>query len=396
MKNSTLIIRSLAVIAVLPLPIFASYGESDAEKNKSTEMNENGAVFVRGPLKDFRFGDDGTLTFLMLADWHLGAMSLDVIKKHVAGFKAVIHENKPSFIVLAGDNLSTRKNAVGQFERLMTPFVELLKETRTPLCVTFGNHDSESTPANPGYYSRQAQYDWLKSRLGELFVDHDVPELSGVGTGVIPIYAKAPGKAAFKVYVVDSGDYPARAGNGLPSSAYGWDNPRSDQIAWYMRESADKVPHVYIQHIIVPDILVTGLFEPAKEKEEGAFPFDKTLFPEDKVEKGGGRYFWMKPGARLMTSPDAKCNERPSPPRWNTYTDVYHTVGGTTLYNAWIKSRCMKGAFFGHDHSNSFDAVDDNGIRFGGCVVFNWGAYRVFKIREDGTYETWLKRMIIE
>lgn len=35
----------------------------------------------------------------------------------------------------------------------------------------------------------------------------------------------------------------------------------------------------------------------------------------------------------------------------NTYRDAEHTVDSMTLYDAWRKSGCMKGAFFGHDHT---------------------------------------------
>lgn len=337
--------------------------------------------------KRFDFNEDGTLTFFMLADWHLRMNHIGGHKGFLGNFKRSLLRYKPAFVVFAGDNLNTDENKVGSFEALMKPFVDVLKETGVSLCVGFGNHDSEKAQDNPGFFSRQAQYDWLKEQLGDCFIDHDVPELYGVGTGVVPIYKKGASRPSFKLYVMDSGDYPARNADGSASHRLGWDNPRSDQIAWYMRESADKVPHVCIQHIVVPDIFTNGLFEPAAKGEKGAF--GGCVVPDG---KGGDKRVWLRPTARMMTK-HAKCNEIPCPARWKTYLDKDHTVDGVTLYEAWRRSGCMKGAFFGHDHSNSFDAVDDNGIRLGNTQIFNQGRFRIFKVRDDGTYETRMTRM---
>jgi hypothetical protein len=55
----------------------------------------------------------------------------------------------------------------------------------------------------------------------------------------------------------------------------------------------------------------------------------------------------------------------------------------------------LKGAYFGHDHKNSFDGVDKNGIRLGmtktaSFVTYNDGTagLRAFTLRPDGTYDT--------
>lgn len=84
-----------------------------------------------------------------------------------------------------------------------------------------------------------------------LSIDYDIPELTGVGTGVIDIYSKDTKKPCFKVYLADSGSYVRFREDGSPIPSSGWDNPHSDQIAWYIKNSADKIPHLWIQHIIV-------------------------------------------------------------------------------------------------------------------------------------------------
>lgn len=155
----------------------------------------------------FYFSPDGTITFFMIADWHLrmkdkppSTVIVDKLEKKIKALNA-------SFVVLSGDNVNTRENTIEKFPILMTPLVEAIKRTNTSLAITFGNHDSEHAPDDPAYFSRQAQYDWFKKQLGDLFIDYDIPELTGVGTGVIDIYSKDTKKPSFKVYLADSGSY---------------------------------------------------------------------------------------------------------------------------------------------------------------------------------------------
>ena len=78
---------------------------------------------------------------------------------------------------------------------------------------------------------------------------------------------------------------------------------------------------------------------------------------------------------------------------WSIYENKEHTVDGITLYEAWRRSGSMKGAFFGHDHSNWFDSIDNNGMRLGATFIFSSGRARVFTVKADGTYETYLAKL---
>ena len=87
--------------------------------------------------------------------------------------------------------------------------------------------------------------------------------------------------------------------------------------------------------------------------------------------------------------------EEPCPPSWAVYTDERHTYQGRTLYQSWLKMGNLKGAYFGHDHMNTFDVTDQNGIRLGFCKAATLSSYndgdpgfRIFDISADGTYET--------
>lgn len=76
---------------------------------------------------------------------------------------------------------------------------------------------------------------------------------------------------------------------------------------------------------------------------------------------------------------------------------VFEKLMEPVMADAWRKSGCMKGAFFGHDHTNTFDGMDKNGIRIGMTKSINCGGsygdgdpgLRVFRIRTFGSFESW-------
>lgn len=347
-----------------------------------TGCRMTGGLFASHAAPRFEFGPDGRFKFFMIADWHRSKGRSDT-EREIAFFKRAVEKHSPELVVFAGDNVCSRQNKCGLYEELMSPVVEAFKDTGVKLCVTFGNHDAEHHLHDLGYYSRRDQYNWLRAELGDLFVDYDVPGLTGVGTGKVELFKRGASWPLFKIYIADSGAYAVRGSNGAYAYRKGYDNPHGDQIEWYYRDSFDGVPHIWVQHIIVPDANIHGLFEKADPAEDGAY-----------------RNFYMPDGSlavlKLAKRVPGVCKERTCPPRWNVYRDARHTYKSMTLYDAWRASGCMKGAFFGHDHMNTFDGVDRNGIRLGMIKSFNCGGsygdgvagFRVFEVREDGSFKT--------
>ena len=330
----------------------------------------------------FEFGDDDKFVFFAVSDWHRTFKTSDT-DREIAFFKRAVAKYSPKLVVFGGDNVSHCQNKIGLFEDLMEPVIDAFKETGVRLAVGFGNHDSEHGLTESGFYSRKEQYDWFKDELGDLFVDYNVSRLTGVGTGKIEIFKKGAPGPSFKIYIADSGAYAWRDSLGKYNFWKGYDNPHSDQIAWYLEDSFDAVPHVWIQHIIVPDANCNGIFIKATENEFGAVR--KFSMPDGSVET-------MKLAQNVM----GVCKERTCPPKWSVYRDARHVYNSMTLYDAWRMSGTMKGAFFGHDHMNTFDGVDNNGIRLGMIKSMNCGGsyndgeagMRVFIVNSDGTYET--------
>ena len=312
----------------------------------------------------FDFDADGSFALFQVSDIQdqgkLSQRSADVLR-------AALAAAKPRLVVLTGDNVNTASNRRDAFAGAMEPVVKIFEEFRTPFCVTFGNHDSERT--GEGFLTRQEQYDWLKQRGGELFVDHDVPELTGVGSGCIELFVPGAEKPSVRLFAMDSGDY----------SSGGYDGCHADQIAWYERVAADGVPHLWFQHIIVPDANDTGLFRAAKEGEKGI----KMRVRGEDVQ--------AVPADGVL----GELKEHTCPPGWGAYRDKEHTVEGRTLYDAWRANGHLVGAYFGHDHMNTFDGVDENGIRLGATKALTVHSYndgdpglRLFVVHPDGSFET--------
>ena len=332
----------------------------------------------------FDFGPDGTFTFFHLTDLHLNPNGRKLHPSVERIILAALEKYRPSLLVLTGDNVNGQNgdvNSRGKFEETVDPLIELFGSKEVPFCVTFGNHDSEKK--GPDRFSRQEQYDYYKAKGGKFFVDHDVPELYGVGSGVVRIFKRGVRKPSFNLFVMDSGDYPEATGAGWP----GYEGCHTDQIAWYERVSG-KTPCLWFQHIIVPDVNVGGLFvdappcsDPkAKENDENGY---KMSCPD-----GERRMLLAKGVAGVL-------KEHTCPPYWKTYCDEAHTFEGRTLYDSWKKMGNLKGAYFGHDHMNTFDGVDANGIRLGMTKCCTYWSYndgnpglRVFKVSADGTYST--------
>jgi 3',5'-cyclic AMP phosphodiesterase CpdA len=322
------------------------------------------ASATAAPPPRFDFDADGSFAFFQVSDIQdQGKLS----ERSAAVLRAALAAAKPRLVILTGDNVNTASNRRDAFAGAMEPVVKIFEEFRTPFCVTFGNHDSERK--GDDFLTRQEQYDWLKQRGGKLFVDHDVPELTGVGSGMIELFVPGAKKPSVRLFPMDSGDY----------SSGGYDGCHADQIAWYERVAADGVPHLWFQHIIVPDANDTGLFRAEKEGEKGI---------EMRVR---GEKVQAVPADGVLGA----LKEHTCPPGWGAYRDKEHTVDGRTLYEAWRANGHMVGAYFGHDHMNTFDGVDENGIRLGATKALTVHSYndgdpglRLFVVHPDGSFET--------
>ena len=308
------------------------------------------------------FGPDGTFAILHVTDVQVRQ---PVGGRAARAMREAIAATKPQMVVVTGDNVY-RCNGREEFPKLMGPLVEIFKEAGVPFCVTFGNHDSEKQDGDR--FTREEQYDWFKEQGGALCVDYDVPGLTGAGSGAIELAEAGSGKPCFRIFVMDCCPFG------------GWDNCRTDQIAWYERVAADGLPHLWFQHVMVPDVFETGLFREAKEGEEGGVVC--------RVHGKDVRFV-------LSDGVVGQLKEVPHATKPRDYRNDKHTHEGRTLYDAWRANGHMVGAYFGHDHMNSFDGVDRNGIRLATTKAVTTTSYndgdpgvRLIVVHPDGSFET--------
>ena len=308
------------------------------------------------------FGPDGTFAILHVTDVQVRQ---PVGGRAARAMREAIAATKPQLVVVTGDNVY-RCNGREEFPKLMGPMVDIFKEAGVPFCVTFGNHDSEDESGDR--FTREEQYDWFKEQGGALYVDYDVPELTGAGSGAIELADPKSGRPCFRIFVMDC----------CPSG--GWDNCRTDQIAWYERVAADGLPHLWFQHVMVPDVFDHGLFREAEEGEEGGM-----------VRRVHGKDVRFV----LADGVVGALKEVPHATKTKDYRDARHTHEGRTLYDAWRANGHMVGAYFGHDHMNSYDGVDRNGIRLATTKAVTTTSYndgdpgvRLIVVHPDGSFET--------
>ena len=338
-------------------------------------QSRSGSVFPH-----FDFGANGDFVFCQITDLQ------DGVPMHEESFRFLekaLAKERPSLALLTGDNTSVSGDRFA-FPILARRIVKLFQAADIPFAVTFGNHDSQEKGRR--HISRQAQYNLFKKLGGELFVDFDVPALPGVGSGAVAL--RHGGEDRFLLVIMDSGDYPT------PEQDC-YDGCRTDQIRWY-EENASHLPCLWFQHVIVWDVYENGILQSVElGKEFQSLPLEEQIqhLPEGVV--------WCPMTQKFMRlAPEAVSSgllkEPPCPPPKSCYEDPEHTWQGRTLYQSWLKCGNMKGAFFGHDHMNSFVATDTKGITLGFAKAATLNAYndgnpglRFFRVHADGSYHTW-------
>ena len=288
----------------------------------------------------------------------------------------------PSLAIITGDNTWLFGNRES-FPKVVERIVALLRKHNIRFAVTFGNHDSQKT--GPELMDRQEQYNCFKELGGELFVDFDVPELYGVGNGAIAL--RQDGVDKFLLVIMDNANTPK-----IPWGEFLCDDA---QIRWY-EENASHLPCLWFQHIIVWDVYADGILQPTTLPQEL-----QSLPLEEQIKRLPAGVVWCPMTQQFMRlSPEiqftGELKEPPCPPPKNVYEDAEHTYQGRTLYQSWLKCGNMKGAFFGHDHMNTFVATDPKGITLGFTKAATLNSYndgnpglRFFRVHANGTYTTW-------
>lgn len=339
----------------------------------------NAAASFDGVLQ---FNGEGKFTVMQLADIQenkdVDPGTIDLITKAIARYS-------PDLIILTGDNIKGLISA-NSFRAAVDQFLAPILASGTKFAVTFGNHDDLGAwPVNPG--TREEQYAYYKQKGGSLFVDHDIPALDGTGSGSIPVFpfGKTSGLPAFQLFLMDSGGY--------MNVTLDLDGVRTSQIDYYLTTNPT-VPSIWFQHIPVPEFYNLLLQVPSgtPDSYEGSHePFNDFTWAMN-----SSLIDWKASGSGNVAD---IYKEAPGPTNLETYQgDQYRSsagYGSKTLYEAWLANGNMKGAFFGHNHTNSFVGTTPDGVTLGFAKAATLQGYndgdpgvRIFEIDDSGSYTT--------
>ncbi len=260
---------------------------------------------------ELKFNADGEFRILVLADCQDGEKPNERMMKFIG---AMLDMNKPDLVVLLGDNVIEGEEK--KFRRGAEALLAPVARRGTPYAYVFGNHDDE-------YGMTKEVMHKVYSGIGDCRTVDAAPEISGLGSCAIPVMSSDGGRAAYYLWMIDSGSYDPVYG--------GYDHVHEDQLEWMKATAAEYnadgiVPSMVFQHIIPPEgfdfLCESGL-------PEGT-PGTKAY--------GGKNY-----SLRLNDKASGYLGEFPCPPTVNSgEMDVLAGIGGVV------------GVAVGHDHANAF------------------------------------------
>ena len=335
-------------------------------------------AFAADTATELKFGDDGKFKIMQLGD------TQDMILKDVAEIKlitAALAQEEPDLLVFTGDQLTDffpGANVKG-LKKCLSNLFDIIDTYDIPFIVTFGNHDHDYDDIWP-VEEQLAFYQQYENCI--------VPENRyNAGTYSVPVKSSDGKSIALNIYMMDTNN--KRADSDLLT---GYEGVYPEQVEWYKQKSDELkaanggkvVPSLLFQHIPVKEIY--QLLEEVPYNEAG----DDAVFSIDEFK-------WFKLNDKVI---DGVLGEVPCSEPLESHTGQYQ---------AWVEKGDIVGAFFGHDHVNSFRGKTDDGIVMGyngGTGFSSYGrggdrSVRVFVIDENDpanydTYELTFNQMVME
>ena len=309
--------------------------------------------------KTLKFKEDGTFKILMAND------TQDVGKRGDSRmtdfFKKALDLEKPDLVVFVGDQLSDVYPGASAEDYAITidNICQPLVDRGIPFIATLGNHDHDraSVLSEADMYKLYAQY----------AMNYSTENGPDPFTCNVEVKTSDGSATAFNIYVIDSNN---KAPGGL-----GYAGINEEQLKWYNDTSAalkeknggTPVPSLNFQHVPVKEIY--NLFKECEWNTDGAIYSRRDgkwyVLDENKVANDGGRLG------------EAPCSEN------------FDRITGQ--YQAWLANGDIMGAFFAHDHVNSFMGTTDDGIVMGyngGSSFRSYGdggnrSFRIFELKQD-------------
>ena len=313
-------ICALILSAVLLMSAFAMPAAADEEKKLT-------------------FGEDGKFRILQINDFQdrgeTNETSLEFLN-------AVLDKYEPDLVVLVGDQLSVNSTAE-EIKKALYNQLMPMQERGIPFIFTFGNHDLDHV----NIMSAQQQGEYYRS-FSYCYADADGAD---AGTYNTVIYSNDGTEPLLNIYMMDTGHW---VGDGMNCGI------TEEQLEWYKQTSnslktlngGEVVPSLVFQHIPVKEI-----HKLLKEVPAGTPGALKAKY-EDKYYVLDENADWIGDRNVMRETP---ASEHPS-----------ITTG---QYEAWVEQGDIIGAYFGHDHVNTFVGRTEDGIVLGYNGGFGFAAY---------------------
>ncbi len=340
MKKLLSIILAVTFIVVLFVPALADETEND---------------------KTLKFNDDGSFRIMQINDTQ--DMGRWGSKRTVEFIAKALDELKPDLVVIVGDQLSeyyfiaNEKDMTLSIKNILKP----MEERGIPFLMTLGNHDHD----NIDKFTEDEQY--------AVYADSAMCYAAENGTDPftysVPVMSSDGESVALNVYMMNTHN---------KAEAGGYAGVNKEQVEWYKNTSValksknggNAVPSMLFQHI--PPKEIYSLLEESDVS-------DKSAVYSGTDEK----WYTLVDGAEGFLG-EAPCSEN------------FDNVTGQ--YEAWLECGDIIGAFFGHDHVNTFMGTNSDGITMGynggtGFRSYGLGAnrsVRIFDFKENDieNYET--------
>ncbi|MBB3113399.1 hypothetical protein FHS18_005511 [Paenibacillus phyllosphaerae] len=212
---------------------------------------KEGQISSAKPNDKLQFNRDGKFKIVQFNDTqddeHIDRRTVELMEK-------VLDAEKPDFVVLNGDNITGGCASATEMKQAMNNIIEPMEKRGVKWAVTFGNHDEDSTPE--GGLNEE---DMLKHYMSFPYNLNQAGErgITGTGNSSLLIRSSNNQKAAFNIWLLDSGRYAPSTIAGQDFTGYPtWDWLRFDQVSWYYETSrkleqqwGHKVPSLMFIHI---------------------------------------------------------------------------------------------------------------------------------------------------
>jgi len=230
----TTLALTIASAGIPSVNVLSTVAHAETNDNAKLQFNSD------GKFKIVQFNDTQD-------DEHIDRRSIQLMEK-------VLDNEKPNFVVLNGDNITGGCNSELEMRQAMNNVAQPMEQRGIKWAVTFGNHDEDSTS-----YGGLDEEAMLKFYMAYKYNVNQpgATDINGTGNMNLLIRDSAGKKAAFNLWLLDSGRYAPKTIAGQDFSGYPtWDWIRFNQVDWYYETSKKleqqfgyKVPSLMFIHI---------------------------------------------------------------------------------------------------------------------------------------------------